>query len=1203
MSVPSERREIVIIGGGIIGCCSAYYLTRHPSFDSSRHSVTLLEASEIAGGASGKAGGLLALWAYPSNIVPLSYKLHAELAKEHNGKEIWGYRQVGCGQLVARGRPLQEKKDAGRDGNSVSLQKRSPAAMGKLKTAQMPEGLDWIESGLVRGYESMSDPGETAQVHPYLFTTSIAKLAEEKGAKITLGSVASIDYENDAVKSVTYTAKETGQSHTIPATDVVVAAGPWTTSVMPEAPISATRAHSVVIRPTRPTSAHTLFTNIEIPADFDPANPSRPTVATPEIYARPDDTVYACGEGDQTVPLPSTTADVEVDQKRCQDIINQVGAISDVLRDGEVCARQACYLPNVTAIRGGPLIGHTGTKGLYLAAGHTCWGIQNAPGTGKLISEFVFDAPLLCAVGVLSQGSTEDVSVLASEAARANNQSLLWGPYKPNLYFGVGPRIPNSLSAGLMWAKVDNFATAQQNFRHTCEQNDGMAGYGWDEYDIRKGGRETIHDAGNSLDLTIDFIKVPGGQHGGSWAARVKGVPRDDALPDQPVTIVFYSGLEGLGNLGVTTESEDPRGFEDDVKLSGYTSDLGDFTIDITTGAKTNAYPQHDHPSYEDKPLDRTFVASLSVQPEHIWQSKMILFSQMKKAVDECIGKYGAEDPPPPPQVFTINNAPGDGNVQYVQKVFAGAFEFDILFSSGSAPQPLTSETITREIESTSLSFAERFEKILSPQAPFNSPKYLEFSKSMFSNLVGGIGFFHGSDLVDRSAASAYDEEDEGFWEEAAEARARAQPVMEGPKDLFTCVPSRPFFPRGFLWDEGFHLLLVIDWDTDLALEIVKSWFNLMDENGWIAREQILGAEARSKVPAEFTVQYPHYANPPTLFLVVEAFVDKLDAQKKNSSIGIFAEDDNTESLRSAFLKHPELGEAYMRSIYPLLKTHYFWYRSTQTGDITSYDREAFSTKEAYRWRGRTVQHILTSGLDDYPRPQPPHPGELHADLISWMGMMTRTLRRIANALGETEDAEMFQNYETAIARNIDDLHWDDGAQTYCDATIDEYEESVHVCHKGYVSISPFLTGMVGPDSPRLKAMLDLIEDPEELWSDYGIRSLSKRDELYGTAENYWRGPVWMNINYLVLKNLHDTATAPGPQQERARVMYSKLRKNLVENVFREWKKSGFAWEQYNPETGNGQRIQHFTGWTSLVAKMMSMPDLPASGKKGHDEL
>lgn len=67
--------------------------------------------------------------------------------------------------------------------------------------------------------------------------------------------------------------------------------------------------------------------------------------------------------------------------------------------------------------------------------------------------------------------------------------------------------------------------------------------------------------------------------------------------------------------------------------------------------------------------------------------------------------------------------------------------------------------------------------------------------------------------------------------------------------------------------------------------------------------------------------------------------------------------------------------------------------------------------------------------------------------------------------------------------------------------------------------------------------------------------------------------------------------------------MYSKLRKCLVENVFKEWKSTGFAWEQYNPETGKGQRTQHFTGWTSMVVNMMSMPDLSESANASHDEL
>jgi len=52
---------------------------------------------------------------------------------------------------------------------------------------------------------------------------------------------------------------------------------------------------------------------------------------------------------------------------------------------------------------------------------------------------------------------------LVNEISRVSNQSLMWGPYRPNLYFGVKPRIPKSMIAGLMWGKVDDFASIAQS--------------------------------------------------------------------------------------------------------------------------------------------------------------------------------------------------------------------------------------------------------------------------------------------------------------------------------------------------------------------------------------------------------------------------------------------------------------------------------------------------------------------------------------------------------------------------------------------------------------------------------------------------------------------------------------------------------------------------------------------------------------------
>lgn len=36
-------------------------------------------------------------------------------------------------------------------------------------------------------------------------------------------------------------------------------------------------------------------------------------------------------------------------------------------------------------------------------------------------------------------------------ATENEDKSLLWGPYRPNLYFGMRPRIPQSLMTGLLW--------------------------------------------------------------------------------------------------------------------------------------------------------------------------------------------------------------------------------------------------------------------------------------------------------------------------------------------------------------------------------------------------------------------------------------------------------------------------------------------------------------------------------------------------------------------------------------------------------------------------------------------------------------------------------------------------------------------------------------------------------------------------------
>jgi hypothetical protein len=55
------------------------------------------------------------------------------------------------------------------------------------------------------------------------------------------------------------------------------------------------------------------------------------------------------------------------------------------------------------------------------------------------------------------------VSAQVADIEKATNASLLWGPYRPNLYFGVRPRIPKSLMGGLLWSRVEDYSTVQNS--------------------------------------------------------------------------------------------------------------------------------------------------------------------------------------------------------------------------------------------------------------------------------------------------------------------------------------------------------------------------------------------------------------------------------------------------------------------------------------------------------------------------------------------------------------------------------------------------------------------------------------------------------------------------------------------------------------------------------------------------------------------
>lgn len=351
------ERNVVIIGGGIIGCTTAYYLTRHPAYSPSNTNITVFENHAVAAGASGKAGGLVATWAFPKALAMLSFAEHSRLAAEHGGGERWGWRYTKSAQWEGRSAGLEDDVSSRREKKSDSI---------------LPKDLDWIIKDLTDDFSFISKEGETAQVHPYQFTTSMCKFAQESGAQLIISKVISINMSKGntrRVKGITYV-DSNGEEKTHPATHVVLSAGPWSSKLIPSLPIYGTRAHSIVIRPTRELSAYAVFTEIALPSST--RSKSKTTVVQPEIYTRPNNEVYVSTTADDE-PLPESVADVKVNEHHCDTAFKEVGSISQELKCGEVLVKQACYLPNVS-IKTTPILGEVkNVEGLIVASGHTCW--------------------------------------------------------------------------------------------------------------------------------------------------------------------------------------------------------------------------------------------------------------------------------------------------------------------------------------------------------------------------------------------------------------------------------------------------------------------------------------------------------------------------------------------------------------------------------------------------------------------------------------------------------------------------------------------------------------------------------------------------------------------------------------------------------------------------------------------------------------
>jgi mannosyl-oligosaccharide glucosidase len=826
-------------------------------------------------------------------------------------------------------------------------------------------------------------------------------------------------------------------------------------------------------------------------------------------------------------------------------------------------------------------------------------------------------APLkLLATGAL-QGFSEE-----------HNASLLWGTYRPGVYFGLRSHTaPTALAAGLMWVSAS--APRMDKMRHKCEQ-DEVERYGFSSHDGRGFGVQPIVDPANGISLETSFVATGGG----GWAVRVAGSAPSGGGRAQRQSLFFYLSVDAElatdGDAAGAFKRPRARPFlgAEGVIVSGEVRGLGKFSL-MATAREGGGKAAKVHAWGSARPGDSHLNVADVVRRE------------LEDRGGEEQGGNGARGR------LTGGVAPGS-RLLVLQVTAAPPFELDLTLAPEAcaddddapckvAHRDFSGDGLGNLLQKRQAAFERAVDERLLGGGESQRPRPLmlrgkpldadarAFAAHALAALLGSTGFFHGTATVAPSPSGA---------------GGGVTPAVS----LLAVVPSRPFFPRGFLWDEGFHQLVVGAWDPDLSDHIISGWLGLMHVDGWIPREQILGAEAVARVPPEFLAQHREHANPPALLLRLQRLLDAAEGGGETAGGGGGVREGAPDGARSGIDgSHDWLPR--LRALWPWLVRWHKWFLRTQSGEAA----------HSFRWRGRDPNDnrlnamTLSSGLDDYPRATVPSPSERHVDLHCWVAFFSRLLAQLASRLGMVEEHTRYKALFEAQLGSLIETHWSPSAGAFCDvgkhansgkfvdlfvvkcATPDGRDMVEHavpdpqrpacprshprfmfplgdgqgglltrqsfsprglrqqfVEHLGYVSLFPLMLRLLPAHSPQLLPLIELLRDPTRLWSDHGVRSLSKADPWYGRQnapgdEPYWRGPIWVNLNYLLLCGLHHYAGLPGPAQARAATVYAELRENLVGTMLDEWRRTGYLWEQYSPDSGRGQRTHPFNGWSSLA--------------------
>ncbi|MFX0100515.1 MAG: trehalase family glycosidase [Candidatus Hodarchaeota archaeon] len=237
-----------------------------------------------------------------------------------------------------------------------------------------------------------------------------------------------------------------------------------------------------------------------------------------------------------------------------------------------------------------------------------------------------------------------------------------------------------------------------------------------------------------------------------------------------------------------------------------------------------------------------------------------------------------------------------------------------------------------------------------------------------------------------------------------------------------------------------------------------------------------------------------------------------------------------------------------------------------------------------YSW-----MHGFESGIDNAPRYDDISPMECNAiDFSACVSVQLRSLINMATVLKDNVTKESLETRKRELDEWINEDLWNDEVGFYYDKAMEGDRKGEFVGPKMISGWYPLFAGIVPRD--RLVRYLEHLTNPDEFWTPMPVPSVALDEPTFSRDMNMWRGPVWINTNYMIIKGLKGYGLRELP---------GVLAHMTVSEVFKVFDKFEIFYEYYS-SLGNNDEIEtfarkgekngprpYFNGWTSLVANIL----------------